>query len=84
MAEIHVLPGIERRDLCGETLSSEIVLTKAIESGVTGAIVIGLDRSGTLYIAADATDVDRVVGMLMRAVAFLSGGHFKTEEPITG
>lgn len=72
MGDIHILPGIERRDLCGEGLSSDAVMSGALEKGVIDAIVIGRDRSGSFYVASAVPDIDRCVGMLMRAVTFLS------------
>jgi hypothetical protein len=73
MAEIHVLPGIERRDLAGEPAPSADVLQAAIDKGITDAIVVGRSRNGSLYIAGAPPDVDKAVGVLMRAVSVLSG-----------
>ena len=70
-AEIHVLPGIERRDL-GEPAPDAGVLAAALERGVHDVVVVGRDRAGELYIAAAGGDVDRVVGQLMRAVQQLA------------
>lgn len=71
MGDLHILPGIERRDL-GADVPSERVLQNAIDCGVTGAIVIGTSRDGELFIAAECGNVDETVGKLMRAVSFLS------------
>lgn len=71
-AKIHVLPGVERRDLAGAPIPSVEVLQEAISNGVTDVIVIGKDRAGNLYLAGAPPDVDRSVGMLMRAVALLA------------
>lgn len=72
MADIHVLPGVERRDLAGVALPSEEVLQAAINNGVTDVIVIGRSRDGSLYVAGAPPDVDKAVGMLMRAVSVLA------------
>lgn len=71
MAEVHVLPGVERRDLLG-VLPTEQVFQKALEAGVTDVLIIGRDRAGGFYVASGCEDVDRSVGMLMRAVNYLS------------
>jgi hypothetical protein len=70
-ATIHVLPGVERRDL-GEVRPDHDVLAGAIAEGVTAAVVVGRDRRGELYLASADGDADRVVGMLMRAVQYLA------------
>lgn len=71
MADVHVLPGIERRDL-GQSTPSSAVLQAAIDAGVTDVVLIGKDRSGQFYLAAECSDADTVVGKLMRAVAVLA------------
>lgn len=71
-ADVLVLPGVERRDLAGVPGESEVVLRGAIENGVTDVVVVGRDRRGELYIAGAPSDVDRTVGLLMRAVGVLS------------
>lgn len=71
-AEIVVLPGVERRDLAGVPLPSAEILQAAIDEGVTDAIVVGRDRQGNLYVAGAPPDVDKTVGLLMRAVTTLS------------
>ena len=70
-AAIHVLPGIERRDLTGECPATA-VLNSAIKNGVTDVIVIGRDRKGERYVAASLSDIDQTVGRLMGAVTYLA------------
>ena len=72
MADVHVLPGIERRDMVSAPTESRLVLEAAIENGITDATVVGRDRQGHLYVAGAQPDVDRTVGLLMRAVSVLS------------
>lgn len=71
MADVHVMPGVERRDLMGEPVPSERVLTSATEKGVTDVVIIGRQRDGSLYMAAEDNNADAVVGKLMRGVDFL-------------
>ena len=71
MADVHVLPGVERRDLLG-TLPTEQIFQKAMDAGVTDVVIIGRDRAGELYVASGGNDVDRSVGMLMRAVSYMT------------
>lgn len=89
MAEVHVLPGIERRDLAGEPVPSHEVLRAALDKGITDVIVVGRQRDGTPYVASAGNDVDRDVGMLMRAVSFLSSAELvpskvDTDPPVAG
>ncbi len=71
MADVHVLPGVERRDI-GEGVPSSEVLRYAMENGVTDVIVVGRVRDGDLYLAAECHDADSVVGKLIRAANFLA------------
>lgn len=79
MAEVHVLPGIERRDLLG-TLPPEQLFTKAIENGVTDAIIVGRARDGSLYVASCNSDADKAVGMLMRAVSMIASVEITNDQ----
>lgn len=76
MADVHVLPGVERRDI-GDDVAPADVLRCAIENGVTDAIVVGKARDGSLYLAAESSDADLVVGKLMRAATFLATHEVK-------
>lgn len=58
--------------MAGVACNSSGILQSAIDAGVYDVIVVGKDRAGNLYIAGAPPDVDRAVGMLMRAVATLS------------
>jgi hypothetical protein len=71
-ATIIVMPGVERRDLAGNPTPSVNVLQAAIDAGIEDVIIVGRDRAGSLYVAGAPPDVDRSVGMLMRAVSVLS------------
>ena len=82
MAEVHVLPGIERRDLLG-VLPAEQLLQKAIEAGVTDAIVIGRDRAGLPYVASCIADADKAVGMLMRVVNSIAGATIINDQVLS-
>ncbi len=72
MSEIHVLPGVERRDLVGPATDAERVLQTAIDKGNTDVVVVGRARRGELYLAGAAPDADKTVGLLMRAVNMLA------------
>lgn len=78
-ARVFVLPGVERRDLAGPSVPSEDVLRGAIEKGVADVVVVGRDRAGGLYVAGASPDVDRTVGMLMRAVSMLSSCNIEND-----
>lgn len=81
MAEIFVLPGVERRDVL-ESLPAEKVLIGAIELGITDVTVIGRDREGKPYVATSMSDMDRAVGRLMHAVTYLSSVTLAFEDDI--
>lgn len=81
MAEVHVLPGIERRDLLAPLPAAEL-LQKAIENGVTDVVIVGRERDGSLYVASASSDIDRDVGMLMRAVTYLSSATVENDQVI--
>jgi hypothetical protein len=81
MAEVHVLPGVERRDLMVPLPCAEL-LQKAIDAGVTDAVIVGRARDGSLYVASASTDVDRDVGRLMRAVEFLTSHTIENDQVI--
>ena len=81
MADVHVLPGVERRDLLG-VLPSEQVFAVAVEKGITDAVIVGRNRAGGLYVACGCTDVDHAVGMLMRAVQYLTSMTLDNDQVI--
>lgn len=81
MAEVHVLPGIERRDLLG-ALPAEQLFTKAIENGVTDAVIVGRTRDGSPYVASCLSDADKAVGQLMRAVNMITSAEMNNAEPM--
>lgn len=66
MADIHVIPGVERHDI-GPNVSVEQVLESAGATGLSVVIVIGYGREG-FYLATSSPDMDRNIGMAMRAV----------------
>ena len=89
MAEVYVLPGVERRDLAGEPIPAQEVLQAAIDNGLIDVVIVGRDRAGEFYLATSGSDTDRAVGQLMRAVTFLSDrtvepSVIETEPPTVG
>lgn len=71
MADVHVLPGMERVGV-GAPVPSADVLKYAIENGVTDVVVVGRVANGQLYVASDNGDIDSVIGKLHRAAHYLS------------
>ncbi len=72
MGEVTLLPGITRADL-EVTIDSDAVLQGAIDAGVTDAIVIGVARDGSYYLAYSDGNRDAVVGKLFAAATKLAG-----------
>lgn len=62
-AKIFELPGIDRRDF-GTKAKTIDVLQYAIDYGITDVIVLGRNRDGSRYIAAEDGNLDAVVGKL--------------------
>lgn len=79
MAEVHVLPGVERRDMIG-VLPAEQLLQKAIDQGISDVVIVGRDRSGNPYVASAMSDVDRAVGRLMYAATFLAQSTIENDQ----
>lgn len=71
MADVHVLPGVERIGV-GAPVPSADVLQFAIDNGVTDVVVVGRVGDGKLYVASDTGDIDAVIGKLHRAAHFLA------------
>lgn len=71
MAEINVIPGVERRDL-GVPATPRAVLEAAIEGGIQDVVVIGRYPSGALYLASSDGNIDAVVGKLFAAAQRLA------------
>lgn len=85
MAEVHVLPGVERRDL-GAPLGVESVMKAVAEADLVDLVVVGRTRLGEQYIASSMPDADKAVGMLVRAQHFIVEANveqapFDTEKP---
>jgi hypothetical protein len=81
VAEVHVLPGVERRDLLG-VLPAEQLLAAAIEQGITDVIIVGRKRDGTPYVASGVSNVDCAIGRLMGAVTYLTTAVIKNDQVI--
>lgn len=73
-ARIYTLPGVERRDL-GYMVAVEAVLAGALARGLTQVGLVGIDRAGRLYVASSNPDMDKLAGLLMRGVSFISNGE---------
>lgn len=73
MAEIHVLPGIERRDLAGPAEGdAHRILQAAIGAGVTDVVVVGKCRDGSQWVSTSMGDADRAAGIMLRAANWLT------------
>lgn len=65
MADVHVLPGVERHDV-GVEIPAEGILRQAIDGGMTTVIVLGYGRNGW-QLWSSSPDMDKNLGMLSRA-----------------
>lgn len=81
-ATVHVLPGVERRDLLG-VLPAEQLLRKAIEAGVTDAVIVARDRAGQPYVASCIPDADKTVGRLMYAATFIAQATISNDQVLS-
>lgn len=87
MAEIHVMPGVARRDLAGPAEGvAQCVLQAAIDAGITDVVVVGKTREGEQWVSTSVGDADRAAGIMLRAATWLSSARvgndvvFDTEE----
>ena len=73
MADVHVLPGVERRDLAGPANGdAQAVLDAAIEAGITDVVIVGKTPAGEQWVSTSMGDVDRAVGIMIRAANWLT------------
>lgn len=82
-AELHIFPGVERRDLGGNA-PIDAVLEGAVESKLIEVIVLGKRPDGSMYFAASDGNADAVVGKLFTAMQWLSSSafHFHGDIPV--
>lgn len=71
-AKVYTLPGVERRDLSFAP-PAQRVLEGAIARGLTEVALVGVDRTGRLYVAASHQNSDAAAGVLMRGVWTIAG-----------
>lgn len=83
MGEVIYLPGVEPQDAAPETepdepasVSDNAVLTHALKLGVTNVIVVGRQKDGARFVSSGPMDNDKMVGVLMDAVTFLTNGVY--------
>ena len=81
MAELHIFPGVERRDLLPSDLAQN-VLDKASKEGLIEATIVGRTRDGTFYLSSTMGDADRMVGVLHRALTLVSAANLSDQKPI--
>lgn len=73
MADVHVLPGVERRDLAGPASGdAKAVLEAAIEAGVTDVVIVGKTLDGEQWVSTSMGDADRAAGIMLRAANWLT------------
>lgn len=73
MAEIHVMPGIERRDLAGPAEGDAMrILQAALDAGITDVVVVGKQRDGEQWVSTSMGDADRAAGIMLRAANWLT------------
>lgn len=65
MAEVKILPGVERHDV-GVKTPANAILRLAFEAGMETVIVLGYGRCGW-HLWSSSPDMDRNLGMLSRA-----------------
>lgn len=84
MAEIKVLPGVNRPDLDRQTAVNE-VLEGAGEAGLIHIAIVGRNAAGDIIVFSSQSDADAVIGLFTRGAAFLVGSEqVYIEEPEQG
>jgi hypothetical protein len=66
MADVVGFPGLTTAEM-----PSDKVLSAAIGQ-IESAVVVGIDSTGALYVAAADGDSDRAIGLLLRAATWLA------------
>ena len=80
MADVHVLPGVFREDLA-EDGSVEVALKGALDANLRDVAIVGRDMAGDICVFGSISSADRMIGILMRGVSFLSVGPQCELEP---
>lgn len=80
MAEVHVLPGVFREDLVEDGLP-QAALKAAMDANLRDVAIVGRDMTGDIQVFGSCSDSDRMIGLFMRAVSFLSIGPQVELEP---
>ena len=73
-ATVHVLPGVERRDI-GPDIGPHKALTEAMSADLVDVVIVGRNKLGELFCASSLSNADWAVGMLMRAVTIIGGAE---------
>ena len=81
MAELHIFPGVERRDLL-PTDTCQNVLDKASKEGLIEATIVGRTRDGSFYLTSTLGDVDKMVGILHRALTLAAAANLCDQKPL--
>jgi hypothetical protein len=81
MAELHILPGVERRDLLPE-IPARTVLNKALDDDATKITIVGVARDGSFYLTSCCGNAYEMVGMLQRAITLVSGANLSSQDVI--
>ena len=81
MADLHIFPGVERRDLL-PSIKPKAVLDKCLEDGVTKITITGIARDGSFYLTSCCGNAYEMVGMLQRAITLVSGANLSNQDVI--
>lgn len=77
MADVHVLPGIERRDITGPPRTPAQIIQTVVDQGVTDLVIVGRARTGEIYVNSCTNDLDKAAGLLMGGATFLATHVFR-------
>ena len=80
MADVHVLPGVFREDLV-EDGGVEASLNGASGANLRDVAIVGRDMAGDIQVFGSISSADRMIGLFMRGVSFLSQGPQCELEP---
>ena len=80
MADVHVLPGVFREDLV-EDGGAEVALKGAMQANLHDVAIVGRDMTGDIQVFGSISSADRMIGLFMRGVSFLSVGPQCELEP---
>lgn len=72
MADIKVLPGVNRPDLVKD-VALDVMFDAARRAPLVAAVIVGREIDGRISVWGSQSDIDQVLGLLMHGTYWLAG-----------